>query len=67
MKVTYICDRCGAIIGSLRLTEEELQQMGLDLSAADHDENVISSAPTGAFFLYSLCDHCVDVVLITEA
>lgn len=62
MKVTYICDRCGAIIGTLNLTEDELQQIGVDLSDAD----IIKSAPTGDLFIYSLCDHCVDVVPINE-
>ncbi len=66
MKVTYICDRCGAIIGSLNLTEAELQQIGVDLSAADENENIIKSAPYGDLFIYSLCDHCADVAPIHE-
>lgn len=66
MKVTYVCDRCGAIIGSLKLTEAELQQIGIDLSDADKDEGIIRSASSGASFMYSLCDHCADVAPIHE-
>lgn len=66
MKVTYICDRCGAIIGFLNLTENELQQIGIDLSAADSGDAIIKSVPTGGLFVYSLCDHCVDLVSICK-
>lgn len=65
MKVTYICNRCGAIIGSLNLTEAELQQIGVDLSDAAEDEDIIKFS-TGALFIYSLCDHCADVAPIHE-
>ncbi len=67
MKVTYICDCCGAIIGSLSLTEEELRQMGVDLRAAELDEAIIKSAPTGDLFIYSLCETCVDSMPVFEA
>lgn len=60
MKVTYICDRCGAIIGSLNLTDDELQQIGLGLSDRSQDEDVIKSAPADTLFVYSFCDICVD-------
>ena len=66
MKVTYVCDRCGAIIGSLNLTEEELLQIGVELPGADLEEDIIQSTATGALFIYSLCDHCVDAVPIHE-
>ncbi len=67
MRVTYICDCCGAIIGSLSLTENELQQIGVNLWAADVDDDVIESAPTGDLFIYSLCDPCVDSIPVIEA
>ncbi len=66
MKVTYICDRCGAIIGSLGLTEDELQQMGVELSGAELAHDVIKTAPTGPLFIYSLCNHCVEAASIHE-
>jgi len=41
MKVTYICDRCGALIGALSLTEDELQQIGVDILTVDLHEDII--------------------------
>ncbi len=66
MKVTYICDRCGTIIGSLGLTRDELQQMGLETWDSDLDEDIIKPAPTGPLFIYSLCNHCVDAASVHE-
>lgn len=67
MKLTYICDRCGALIGALNLTEEELQQIGLDAPTIDLHEDIIRSAETGDLFIYSLCDHCVENIPVSEA
>ncbi|NLA10980.1 MAG: anti-sigma-F factor Fin family protein [Firmicutes bacterium] len=67
MRITYICDRCGALIGVLSLTEKELQQMGIDLLTVDLHEDIIKSAETGDLFIYSLCDHCAETAPIHEA
>jgi hypothetical protein len=67
MKLTYICDRCGALIGALSLTEEELQQIGLDILTVDLHEDIIRSAETGDLFIYSLCDHCAESAPLHEA
>lgn len=66
MKVTYICDRCGALIGALSLTEDELQQIGVDILTVDLHEDIIKSVETGALFIYSLCDHCVEAIPLHE-
>lgn len=67
MRITYICDRCGALIGALSLTEAELRQIGIDILTADLHEDIIKSAETGDLFIYSLCDHCVETTPVNEA
>ena len=67
MRATYICDCCGAIIGALSLTEDDLRQMGIDPRAEDQDEAVIKTAPAGDLFIYSLCEPCVDSMPVFEA
>lgn len=67
MKITYICDRCGALIGALSLSEEELRQIGVDILTVDLHEDIIRSAETGDIFIYSLCDHCVESAPLHEA
>lgn len=59
MKVTYICHGCGALIGSLHLTEAEQEQLGLDSLTAEGKEDIIKSA-TGDIFIYSLCEFCAE-------
>lgn len=67
MKITYVCDRCGALIGTLSLSEEELGQIGIDTLTVDLHEDIIKSAETGDLFIYSLCDHCVETIPVHEA
>jgi hypothetical protein len=66
MKVTYVCDRCGAIIGCLNLNEAELEQMDMDPLTVDLRQDIIKSTETGGLFVYSLCDDCVDTMGLHE-
>ena len=66
MKVTYVCDRCGSLIGVINLTEEELIQLDMDPLTVDLREDIIKSTETGGLFVYSLCDGCVETMEIHE-
>lgn len=66
MKVTYVCDRCGAIFGALELKEWELEQLDMDPLTVDLREDIIKSTETGGLFVYSLCDECFDTIGLNE-
>lgn len=62
MKATYLCDRCGAIIGSMNLNEAELAMLDLDPLTVEMREDIIKSAETGDLFIYTLCYDCVETM-----
>lgn len=66
MKVTYVCDRCGAIIGSINFSDGELAQLGMDPLTVDMRQDIIKSTETGGLFVYSLCDGCVETMSLNE-
>lgn len=66
MKVTYVCDRCGAIIGVIDLSAAELEQLGMDPLTVDLRQDIIKSTETGGLFVYSLCSDCVETMDPTE-
>jgi hypothetical protein len=66
MKVTYVCDRCGAVIGEINLNEDELAQLDMDPLTVDLREDIIKSTETGGLFVYSLCDGCVETMSFHE-
>jgi hypothetical protein len=66
MKATYVCDRCGAIIGCLNLSEAELAQIDMDPLTVDLRQDIIKSTETGGLFVYSLCGDCVDSMGLHE-
>lgn len=67
MKITYLCDRCGAVIGSMIIEEEQLEMLGLDPLTVDLQEDIIKSTETGELFIYSICQDCVDTMYIHES
>jgi len=67
MKFTYLCERCGAIIGSLNLNDSEMVTMGFDPLTADMSRDIIKSTETGGYYIYSLCYDCVDTMSINES
>ncbi|HOL16511.1 MAG TPA: DUF2757 family protein [Bacillota bacterium] len=66
MKLTYICERCGAIIGAMNITEAEMKMLGLDPLTVDMRQDIIKSTDTEELFIYSLCDDCVDTMSLHE-
>jgi hypothetical protein len=67
MKVTYICERCGAIFGVINLDDQELEQLGMDPLTVEMRQDIIKSTETGGLFVYSLCDDCVDTMSLHES
>lgn len=67
MKVTYICDRCGAIIGAIKLNDSELNMLDMDPLTVDLREDIIKSTETGGLLVYSICDSCVETMSLHES
>ncbi len=67
MKTTYLCERCGAIIGSMKLNEAELAMLDLDPLTVEMRQDIIKSTETGDLFIYTLCDDCVDTMHLHES
>jgi len=66
MKFTYLCERCGAIIGSMSISASEMVTMGIDPLTVDMSQDIIKSTETGGYFIYSLCCDCVDTMSLNE-
>ncbi len=64
MKVTFICQGCGALIGSLNLAKIEQDQLDLDSLTAEKKEDIIKNAG-GDIFIYSLCEFCACHVTVS--
>ena len=67
MKLTYICDRCGTLIGALQLDSHEMELFGLEPLTIDLREDIIRCSETGDLFYYSLCDDCVETMSLHES
>lgn len=67
VKVTYVCDRCGALIGALNLADWELAELGMDPLTVRWREDIIRDVHDGAMFVYSLCDDCVESMALHES
>ncbi|HOB87040.1 MAG TPA: DUF2757 family protein [Bacillota bacterium] len=67
MKLTYLCERCGAIIGAINLkSAAELQQLGLDPLTEEFQEDIIKLNDNEGWLYYSLCDDCVETMSLHE-
>lgn len=66
MKITYLCERCGAIIGSMKVQEEELAMLDIDPLTVDMRADIIKSNETGDLFIYTLCHECVETMSLHE-
>ncbi|MBS3943007.1 MAG: DUF2757 family protein [Dethiobacter sp.] len=67
MKFTYLCERCGAIIGSMNISDSEMATMGIDPLTVDMSQDIIKSTESGGYFIYSLCYDCVDTMSLNES
>ncbi len=67
MKLTYICERCGAIIGSMSVNDAEMNMLGMDPLTVEISQDIIKSTDTGGLFVYSLCYDCVDTMSLHES
>ncbi len=67
MKVTYLCERCGAIIGSMKIDEQQLKMLDMDPLTVELREDIIKSTETGGLFVYSLCYDCVETMSVHES
>ncbi len=67
VKVTYVCNRCGTLIGALDLAEWELVELGMDPLTAQWREDIIRDVQTGDMFVYSLCDDCTETMALHES
>ena len=67
MKITYFCDRCGAIIGAMRVREAELEQLGLDPLTVETEGDIIKNNEPDGLLIYSLCNDCVETMSLHES
>lgn len=67
VKVTYVCNRCGTLIGALDLAGWELAELDLDPLTAQWREDIIIDVQTGNLFVYSLCHDCTETMALHES
>lgn len=67
MKLTYLCERCGAVIGSMNVSDAQMNALGLDPLTVEMSRDIIKSTETGGLFIYSLCYDCVDTMGVHES
>lgn len=67
MKVHYSCDNCGAAIDSIEVECLDEARFGFDcLTAEERQELIRLDEATGAVYVRSLCDRCIEKTGVAE-
>ena len=67
MRIFYSCDTCGKPIDTIEVDEIDEVRFGFDcLSGEERQEMLRFDAESGALYVQSLCDGCIEALGLAE-